>query len=143
MGVALIASKRSKDPNTQVGACIIDSDKKIVSVGYNGLPTGVDDKLYPWDVQSGQLHQTKYAYVVHAELNAILNSKGDLKNSTMYTTLFPCNECVKAIAQAGIKKIIYLEDKYTDQPSQIASRKMLDDIGIKYTKISKFSLIIQ
>ncbi|MDR0832250.1 MAG: dCMP deaminase family protein [Bacillales bacterium] len=138
MGVAKLASLRSKDPHTQVGACIVNSENKIVSVGYNGLPTGLKEENYPWQEINGQLHETKYAYVVHAELNAILNTNrnSSLKGTTIYTTLFPCNECVKAIIQAGIKKIVYLEDKYQSSPPIIAARKMLDDAGIIYVQVA-------
>ena len=125
MGVSILSGKRSKDPSTQVGACIIDEDKRIVATGYNGAPRGIDDEDFPWS-RDGDFLETKYAYVCHAELNAILNSsKESLKNCTIYVALFPCNECAKSIIQSGIKKVVYLSDKYMDVPAFIASRKIL------------------
>lgn len=143
MAVAKLSAMRSKDPNTQVGACIINHDKKIVGVGYNGLPWGCNDEKFPWDVRSGSLEETKYAYVVHAELNAILNSIQDLHGCTIYVSLFPCNECAKAIIQSGIKTIIYENDKYKGTVSDIASKRMLDSAGVEYKKISSFELEIK
>lgn len=134
MGLALITAERSKDPNSQVGACIVDSENKIVSVGYNGAPIGYDDDKYMTWEREGDFLDTKYAYVCHSELNTILNSKVPVKGCKMYVTLFPCNECAKAIIQAGIKELIYLSDKYDNTPSNIASKKMLDTCGVKYTK---------
>ena len=111
MGVAMLSAQRSKDPNTQVGACIVSKDNKILSVGYNGAPNGYDDDKMPWD-REGDFLNTKYAYVCHAELNAILNNKGSvLENARIYVDLFPCNECAKAIIQSGIKEIIYKSEK--------------------------------
>ena len=134
MGVAQLAAMRSKDPGTQVVACIIDSNKHILSVGYNGMPIGCSDDDFPWAREGGML-DTKYAYVCHAELNAILNCKAsDLHGTTVYVTLFPCNECTKAIIQKGVKNIIYLDDKYHDTESAIAARKMLDSAGVTYTR---------
>lgn len=134
MGVATLASKRSKDPNTQVGACIVDKDNYIVSVGYNGMPLGCSDDEFPWERQGGTL-DTKYAYVTHAELNAILNSKtANLEGSTVYVTLFPCNECTKALIQKRIGKIVYLDDKYHDTDTSEAARRMLDSAGVKYER---------
>ena len=134
MGVALLASQRSKDPSTRVGACIIDNYNRILSTGYNGFPQGCSDDEFPWNRDEG-LGETKYQFVVHAELNAILNSRGkSLENSKLYVALFPCNECAKAIIQAGIKEVIYLSDKYHDTPSVIASRRMLNAAGIILTK---------
>lgn len=135
MGVAILASQRSKDPSTQVGACIIDEEKRILSTGYNGFPKGCSDDEFPWNRDEAE-GETKYQYVVHAELNAILNASGkSLAGSTLYVGLFPCNECAKAIIQSGIKEIIFLSDKYHDTASMIASRKMLDSAGIAYRKI--------
>lgn len=132
MGLALLSAERSKDPNSQVGACIVDDNNKIVSVGYNGAPTGYDDdKDMTWE-RNGDFLDTKYAYVCHSELNAILNSKAPVSACRIYVTLFPCNECAKAIIQSGIKEIIYLSDKYNGTESNIASKKMLDVCGIKY-----------
>lgn len=134
MSVALLASMRSKDPNTQVGACIVGEDKRIISTGYNGFPRGCSDDEFPWNREGGEA-ETKYPYVVHAELNAILNAGGrNLAGSKLYVALFPCNECAKAIIQAGIKEVIYLSDKYNGTPSFIASRRMLGAAGIKLTK---------
>ncbi len=134
MGLALLSAERSKDPNSQVGACIVNDENKIVSVGYNGAPIGFnDDKDMPWE-REGSFLETKYAYVCHSELNAILNSNIPVKGCTLYVTLFPCNECAKAIIQTGIKEVIYLSDKYNGIDSNIASKKMLDTCGIKYRK---------
>ena len=133
MGVAMLAAQRSKDPNTQVGACIVSEDNIIISTGYNGMPKGCSDDTFPWDREGAE---TKYPYVVHAELNAILNANGrDLRNSKIYVALFPCNECAKAIIQAGVKEIFYLSDKYAATPGTIASKRMLDAAGVKYTQL--------
>ena len=134
MGVAMISGLRSKDPNTQVGACIVNQEKKIVGVGYNGFPTGCSDDEFPWGKEGGFL-ETKYAYVCHAELNAILNAINSTKDCAIYVGLFPCHECAKSIIQSGIREIIYLSDKYEGTDSDIASKKMLDASGIKYRKI--------
>lgn len=134
MGVAILSARRSKDPGTQVGACIVNSENRIVSVGYNGMPHGCNDDVYPWE-REGDMLDTKYAFVCHAELNAILNSAvGDLRGCRVYTTLFPCNECTKAIIQKGISEVIYLCDKYSDTDSVRASKKMLESAGVKYTQ---------
>lgn len=143
MGVALLASKRSKDPNTQVGACIVSGDTNIhikentiLSIGYNGLPYGCSDDEFPWDRQ-GELLETKYPYVVHAELNAILNAQGkSLMGTKIYVALFPCNECAKAIIQSGIKEVIYLSDKYSETDIVKASKKMFESAGVKLTKLN-------
>ena len=132
MSIAILSAQRSKDPSTKVGACIVSQDKKVLSLGYNGMPVGVDDHLIPWG-KDGEELETKYPYVCHAELNAILNSDRNLKNSKIYVTLFPCNECAKAMIQSGIKEVIYLEDKYSDTVSVIASRRLLEMAGIKIT----------
>ena len=132
MSVALLASMRSKDPNTQVGACIVGDDKRIISTGYNGFPRGCSDDEFPWNREG---EDTKYPYVVHAELNAILNAGGrSLSGSTLYVALFPCNECAKAIIQAGIKTVVYLSDKYDGTPSVCASKRMLRAAGVKLVK---------
>ena len=144
MGVAILASQRSKDPSTQVGACIIDGEKRILSTGYNGFPQGCSDDEFPWNRDESK-GDTKYQYVVHAELNAILNASGKkLAGSTVYVGLFPCHECAKAIIQSGIKEVIYLSDKYHDTPSVIASKKMLDAAGVIYRQIkpTKASIIL-
>lgn len=133
MGVALLASKRSKDPNTQVGACIVDQNNVILTTGYNGFPKGCSDDEFPWDREG---ENTKYPYVVHAELNAILNASGkDLKGARIYVDLFPCNECAKAIIQSGIREVIYLSDKYADTPATQASKLMLTTAGVKLTQM--------
>jgi dCMP deaminase len=135
MGVALLSAKRSKDPATQVGACIVNNKNKIVGAGYNGLPAGCDDNDFPWDKQ-GDFLQTKYPYVCHAELNAILNNIGmDLHGCRIYTALFPCNECAKAIIQAGISEVIYLSDKYDGSDPSVASKRMLTTAGVIYRKV--------
>ena len=132
MGIALLSAKRSKDPSTQVGACIVDPNNKVVSIGYNGMPRGVDDDKIPWG--HGEGLESKYLYVCHAEFNAILNTRDGsaLNGCRIYVTLFPCNECAKAIIQTGIKEIIYLDDKYHDNIDASASRKMLDMAGVSY-----------
>lgn len=133
MGVAILASKRSKDPNTQVGACIVNEENIILSTGYNGFPSGCSDDEYPWEREG---ENTKYPYVVHAELNAILNANGkSLRNSRIYVALFPCNECAKAIIQSGIKEVIYLSDKYETESSTIASKRMLASAGVEIKQL--------
>ena len=135
MGIAMLAAKRSKDPNTQVGACIVSQDNIIISTGYNGMPKGCSDDIFPWD-REGQQDMTKYPYVVHAELNAILNANGrDLRGSRIYVALFPCNECAKAIIQSGVKEVLYLSDKYADSMSTLASKRMMMSAGVKFTQL--------
>ena len=137
MSVAKLAGMRSKDPNSQVGACIVSQDNKILSMGYNGFPKGCSDDEFPW-AREGQPLDTKYLYVVHSELNAILNYLGgSLEGAKLYVSLFPCNECAKAIIQSGIKTIVYDEDKYHDTPSTIASRRMLDAAGVRYYRYQR------
>jgi len=133
MGIAILSTNRSKDPNTGVGACIVSQDNRILSIGYNGAPKGYSDDIMPWG-REGSFIETKYAYVCHSELNAILNYRGNLEGSKLYVTLFPCNECTKVIVQSGIKEVIYLSDKYADTDSTKVSKKILDECGIKYTK---------
>lgn len=135
MGIALLSSMRSKDPNTQVGACIVNEDKRIVGVGYNGLPKGCNDEDFPWE-REGEFLKTKYPYVCHAELNAILNSIQSLKDCIIYVALFPCNECSKAIIQSGIKEIVYLSDKHNGTDANKASKKMLETAGIKFRQFT-------
>lgn len=131
MGVATLSGMRSKDPNTQVGACIVSPDHKILSMGYNGFPMGCSDDEFPW-AREGEPLENKYFYTTHSELNAILNYRGgSLEGTTMYVTLFPCNECAKAIIQSGIKRLIYDSDKYENTPSTIASKRMLTAAGVK------------
>ena len=133
MGIAMLAAKRSKDPSTQVGACIVSQDNIIISTGYNGMPKGCSDDEFPWD-RTGE--ETKYPYVVHAELNAILNANGrDLRGSRLYVALFPCNECAKAIIQSGVKEVVYLSDKYDGTPLNLASKRMLDAARVKRTQL--------
>lgn len=143
MGVAFLAAMRSKDPNTQVGACIVSQDNKILSMGYNGLPTGCSDDEFPWN-REGEPLDNKYFYTTHSELNAILNYRGgSLENAKMYVTLFPCNECAKAIIQSGIKTLVYADDKYSMTPSVIASKRMLDAAGVRYYSYKKSGRKIQ
>lgn len=137
MGVAMLAAKRSKDPNSQVGACIVSQENKILSIGYNGFPKGCSDDEFPWE-REGDTLNTKYAYVAHSELNAILNYRGgSLEGTKLYVTLFPCNECAKACIQAGITEIIYDCDKYCDTDSVKASKCMLTAAGVKYHKYER------
>ena len=135
MGIAMLAARRSKDRNTQVGACIVSKDNIIISTGYNGMPKGCSDDTFPWD-RTGE--ETKYPYVVHAEVNSILNANGrDLRGSKLYVALFPCNECDKAIIQSGVREVYYLSDKYADSPTTIASKRMLDAAGLKYIHLRR------
>lgn len=132
MGIALLSTHRSKDPSTSVGSCIVSEDNKILSVGYNGMPMGCSDDDYPWTREGGNL-DTKYYYVCHAELNAILNyTGGNMKGAKIYTTLFPCNECTKAIIQKGIAEIIYMSDKYSETDSVKAAKKMLNSSKVNF-----------
>lgn len=134
MSLAHLSALRSKDPNTGVGAVIVDNMHRIVSIGYNGMPRGCDDTVFPWE-REGDFLDTKYAYVVHAELNAILNSPRSVQDCTIYVSLFPCNECAKAIIQAGIKKIVYESDKYAETESTRASKTMLKAAGIELQQL--------
>ena len=139
MAVAKLSAMRSKDPNTQVGACIVSKDNRILSIGYNGTPNGYSDECFPWD-REGDPINTKYMYVVHAERNSILNFRGnnkELENSKIYVDLFPCNECAKEIIQSGIKEVIYLSDKYAYTNETIVSKKLFDECGIKYRQLDK------
>ena len=136
MGIALLSSMRSKDPSTQVGACIVNSEKRILSMGYNGMPRCCSDDEFPWDKNENPL-DSKYLYVCHAELNAILNcASGNVRGCTVYTTLFPCNECAKAIIQSGIAEMIYMSDKYSDSDSVLASKRMFTTAGVKFREYS-------
>lgn len=130
MGLAHLSAMRSKDPSTQVGAVIVSGEHRVVSIGYNGFPNGYSDDEFPWD-REGDFGATKYPYVVHAELNAILNSKNDLRGCSIYVSLFPCNECAKAIIQSGISRIVYESDKYADTDATIASKRMLRAAGVE------------
>lgn len=136
MGIALLSAKRSKDPNTQVGACIVNQFNKIVGIGYNGFPIGCSDDVLPWKRDAQNINETKYPYVVHAEANAILNSTKDLHGSRIYVDLFPCNECAKLIIQAGIRTVLYMKDKYKDSDSVKASKKMFDLAGVEYRQLT-------
>ena len=132
MAVAMLSGMRSKDPNTQVGACVANSQNKIVGVGYNGFPWGCSDDELPW-ARTGDLLDTKYPYVCHAELNAIMNkNSADVKGCKMFVALFPCNECAKLIIQSGLAEVVYVSDKYHDKPEMIASRRLLDMAGVKH-----------
>ena len=132
MGVSYLSGMRSKDPNTQVGACIVSEDNKILSMGYNGFPTGCHDEDFPWE-REGEFTEVKYASVTHSELNAILNYRGgSLKGAKLYVSLFPCNECAKAIIQSGITTVIYADDKYSGTPSDLAAKRMFDAAGVSY-----------
>ncbi len=137
MAIAKLSSMRSKDPSTQVGACIVGHDNRILSIGYNGAPNGFDDKKFPWD-REGSMLDTKYAYVCHGEMNAILNYRGsrkDLEGAKIYVDLFPCNECAKLIIQSGIKEVIYLSDKYKDLDDFKISKRMMDECGVTYREL--------
>ena len=139
MAIAKLSAMRSKDPSTQVGACIVSNDNRILSIGYNGAPNGFDDEKFPW-AREGENLNTKYPYVCHAEMNAILNyrgSKKDLESAKIYVDLFPCNECAKIIIQSGIKEVIYLSDKYAHTNETIVSKKLFDECGIKYRQLDK------
>ena len=135
MSIAKLSAMRSKDPSTQVGACIVSNDNRILSIGYNGAPNGFSDDKFPWARKAENNLDTKYPYVCHAELNAILNyrgSKKDLEDAKLYVDLFPCNECAKIVIQSGIKEIIYLSDKYATSENNIASRRLFDSCGVTY-----------
>ena len=137
MGIAKLSALRSKDPSTQVGACIVSNDNRILSIGYNGTPNGFPDSKFPWDREGNPL-ETKYLYVCHGELNAILNFRGhrkDLESARIYVALFPCNECAKAIIQSGIKEVVYLSDKYKDLDNFKASKRLFDECNVKYRKV--------
>jgi len=137
MGVSKLSGMRSKDPNTQVGACIVSDDNKILSMGYNGFPMGCSDEDFPWD-REGEFVDTKYAYVTHSELNAILNYRGgSLEGTKLYVSLFPCNECAKAIIQAGIKTVVYDDDKYNGTPGNCAAKRLFDAAGVEYYRYNK------
>ena len=142
MGVAVLSSYRSKDPNTKVGACIVNKNKRIIGIGYNGLPYGCNDDEYPWERQ-GDFLDTKYPYVVHAEPNAILNSTSSLEGATLYVSLFPCNECMKLIIQSGIKEIVYLSDKYDGSPENFASKKMANSANIKCRQMQNVNIKVE
>ena len=142
MGLALLSALRSKDPGTQVGSCIISPEKKVLTIGYNGMPAGCSDDEYPWE-RDGEPLDSKYLYVCHAEMNAILNSgHSDLRGSTVYTTLFPCAECTKAMIQKGIREVVYLSDKYATEDLFVAARRMMDSAGVSYRSYSMTGRIL-
>ena len=144
MGISLLSGMRSKDPSTQVGACIVDKDNRIVSIGYNGFPKGCSDEAFPWTREGDDPYDTKYFYTTHSELNAILNYRGgSLEGAKLYVSLFPCNECAKAIIQAGIKTLVYDCDKYSDTASVIASKRMLNAAGVRYYKYDSTGRTVQ
>ena len=133
MGIAFLSARRSKDPNTQVGACIVSQDNKILSMGYNGFPNGCSDEDFPWNRESADPYDNKYFYTTHSELNAILNYRGgSLEGSKLYVTLFPCNECAKALIQSGIRTVIYAEDRYANTSATRASKRMLRAAGVEF-----------
>lgn len=143
MGIAKLSEERSKDPNTQVGACIVNNENRILSIGYNGLPNKVSDDEISWEREGNPL-DTKYMYVCHAELNAILNNRNhNLDGATLYVSLFPCNECAKVIIQSGIKRIVYYDDKYAHTDSTLASKKMFDMSGVEYIPYNKKNKVVQ
>ncbi|MDR2828131.1 MAG: dCMP deaminase family protein [Acholeplasmatales bacterium] len=141
MGVARLSALRSKDPNTKVGACIVNSDKRIVGIGYNGFPFGCSDDAFPWE-REGDLLDTKYPYVVHAEPNAILNSNSSLASCVLYVTEYPCNECIKLVIQAGIKEIVYISNKYKDTPHHQAALKMVKASKIKTRQLEVRDIVL-
>ena len=143
MAIAKLSAMRSKDPSTQVGACIVSPDNRILSMGYNGAPNGLNDDDFPWAREGAPL-DTKYLYVCHGEMNAVMNYRGnkrDLEGAKIYVDLFPCNECAKIIIQAGIKEVIYLSDKYADKDNFIASKRLFDACGVKYRHLEGFEEI--
>ncbi len=142
MGIALLSAQRSKDPSTQVGACIVNQNQRIVGIGYNGFPYGCHDDDFPWQRQ-GEPLETKYPYVVHAELNAILNSSENLRGASVYVSLFPCNECAKAIIQSGIRELIYMSDKYEGSLENQASKRMLAAAGVVWRQMAPMKLRIE
>ena len=142
MGVAILSSKRSKDPSTQVGACIVNKDKKIVGIGYNGFPHGIDDDAFPWG-KEGEYVDTKYPYVVHAEPNAILNSTSSLVGCTIYVTLFPCCECAKLIIQSGIKEIVYISDKNACVDTTVASKRLFEAAKVTLRQFKEMDIVIK
>ena len=145
MGIAKLSAMRSKDPSTQVGSCIVGSDNRILSIGYNGCPNGFLDSEFPWN-RDGSPLESKYIYVCHAEMNAVVNYRGsrkDLEGARIYVDLFPCNECAKLIIQSGIREIVYLDDKYASSETTIASRRMFDAVGLKYRKMDYLTVEVK
>ena len=142
MGVAMLSALRSKDPSTKVGACIVNKNKRIVGIGYNGFPCGCSDDEFPWE-RSGDFLDTKYPYVVHAEPNAILNSTSSLVDCSIYVTLFPCCECAKLIIQSGIKEIVYISDKHACDDSTIASKRLFEAAGVTLRQFKEMEVILK
>lgn len=142
MSLAHLSGMRSKDPNTQVGACIVNKNNRVVGIGYNGMPYGCSDDEYPWGRGENSI-DTKYLYVVHAELNAILNSTNQLANCSIYVSLFPCNECAKAIIQSGITEVIYESDKYADTDSVKTSKRMFKSAGVNFRKMQPIKILVE
>lgn len=142
MSLSHLSGLRSKDPSTQVGACIVNQNNRIVGIGYNGMPYGCSDDEYPWE-REGDFIDTKYPYVVHAELNAILNSTASLQGCSIYVSLFPCNECAKAIIQSGITEVVYESDKYAYSDSVKVSKRMLKSAGIRFRQIKAVNVVVQ
>ncbi len=139
MSIAKLTAGRSKDPSTQVGACIVSQDNRVLSTGYNGAPNNFDDDIFPWDREGSPL-ETKYLYVCHAEANALDNYRGykkEFEGARIYVDLFPCNECAKKIIQSGIKEVIYLSDKYANTDSTIASKRLFDTCGVTYRQMDE------
>jgi dCMP deaminase len=135
MSMAFLTAQRSKDPNTQVGACIVDGNKRIVGLGYNGFPSGCSDDFLPWAREAESELHTKYMYVCHAEVNAILNKgSADVRGATLYVALFPCNECSKVIIQAGIREVVFMSERYRDTDCCRASRILLQLAGVRLRK---------
>ncbi|CAG9833903.1 unnamed protein product [Diabrotica balteata] len=130
MEIAKLAAQRSKDPVTQVGACIVKDNKHVVGIGYNHMPNDSDE--FSWENTEGNKHDNKHIYVIHAEKCAILNKTADINGCTIYVTLFPCNECAKDVIEAGIKEVVYLSDKYAKKQSTIQAKKMFDKVGVFY-----------
>lgn len=140
MALAEVSKLRSKDPNTQVGAAIAGNDKRVVGLGYNGMPKG--DDTFPWG-REGEKKDTKYPYVIHAEMNAVLNAKVNISGTTLYTTLYPCSNCAKFVAQAGIKEIVFMDNIYEGTEDQLISKNILDKVGIKVRQMEKIQIEIK
>jgi len=130
MGVAMLSAMRSKDPSSQVGSCIVNKNKRIVGIGYNGAPRGFPDEDFPW-AREGKLLETKYPFVVHSEANAIINATENLDGCKIYVALIPCNECAKLIAQSGIKEVIMISDKHKDLDAFKATPTIFKHAGVK------------
>jgi len=140
---AMLASYKSKDPNTKVGSVIVDEHNHQISMGYNGTIAGVDETLIPWgNNREVPLEHQKYGYVIHSEANAISHAKGSLANARVYVTLFPCNECAKLLASHRVKEIIYLSDKYAETPENRIAKKIfqMSKISYRQLKLSEVTL---